>query len=187
MAIKVERVVFLSLLLDLFAFTIPLPLFPRIIEWYTVVSFGIFLEADKRLNNPQRESAHPDGFLARTLRLVSGTRSTLLRTPAKNPQKWDIVLLGEFKVKPVDDQFLNDSPGGFMGSIFSSVHWSSLYTYCESDVTTAHCSSSSHLTSAPCLTSMAERMSSSSQCWATYCLRWSGFNRQRLPLTRCQG
>ena len=51
----VERVVFLSLLLDLFgeppqpqysitnshgyaAFTIPLPLFPRIIEWYTVVS-----------------------------------------------------------------------------------------------------------------------------------------------------
>lgn len=38
MAIKVERVVFLSLLLDLLAFTIPLPLFPRIIEWYTVVS-----------------------------------------------------------------------------------------------------------------------------------------------------
>lgn len=41
MAIKVERVVFLSLLLDLFAFTIPLPLFPRIIEWYTVVSHRI--------------------------------------------------------------------------------------------------------------------------------------------------
>lgn len=53
----VERVVFLSLVLDLFgalhvykfyvqfhdthlaaAFTIPLPLFPRIIEWYTKVS-----------------------------------------------------------------------------------------------------------------------------------------------------
>lgn len=35
---KVETVVFLSLILDLFAFTIPLPLFPRLIEWYTVVS-----------------------------------------------------------------------------------------------------------------------------------------------------
>ena len=44
MAIKVERVVFLSLLLDLFAFTIPLPLFPRIIEWYTIVSCGAFVE-----------------------------------------------------------------------------------------------------------------------------------------------
>lgn len=44
MAIKVERVVFLSLLLDLFAFTIPLPLFPRIIEWYTIVSCGVFVE-----------------------------------------------------------------------------------------------------------------------------------------------
>jgi len=34
---KVETVVFLSLVLDLFAFTIPLPLFPRLIEWYTKV------------------------------------------------------------------------------------------------------------------------------------------------------
>ena len=103
MTIKVQRVVFLSLLLDLFAFTIPLPLFPRIIEWYTVVSCGIFLEADKGLKNPQRESAHPDGFLARTLRLVSGTRNLLLRTPAKNPQKWDIVLLGELNIKTMDN------------------------------------------------------------------------------------
>lgn len=35
---KVETIVFLSLILDLFAFTIPLPLFPRLIEWYTIVS-----------------------------------------------------------------------------------------------------------------------------------------------------
>lgn len=53
---KIENIVFWSLVLDLFgqsalaafwstvlltcteAFTIPLPLFPRIIEWYTVVS-----------------------------------------------------------------------------------------------------------------------------------------------------
>lgn len=34
---KVETIVFLSLILDLFAFTIPLPLFPRLIEWYTLV------------------------------------------------------------------------------------------------------------------------------------------------------
>jgi hypothetical protein len=38
MALKVETIIFLSLVLDLFAFTIPLPLFPRLIEWYTVVS-----------------------------------------------------------------------------------------------------------------------------------------------------
>ena len=95
---------FLSLLLDLFAFTIPLPLFPRVVEWHTVVNCGIFLEADKRLKNrSQRESAHPDDFLAKTLRLVSGTRNLLLRTPAKNPQKWDIVLLGELNIKTMDD------------------------------------------------------------------------------------
>lgn len=97
MSIKVERVVFLSLLLDLFAFTIPLPLFPRIIEWYTVVSSRIVVGVEVVSNNVQRESAYSDGFLARTLRLVSGTRNLLLRTPAKNPQKWDIVLLGELK------------------------------------------------------------------------------------------
>jgi hypothetical protein len=37
---RVETIVFLSLVLDLFAFTIPLPLFPRLIEWYTVVSLA---------------------------------------------------------------------------------------------------------------------------------------------------
>jgi len=35
---EVEIIVFLSLVLDLFAFTIPLPLFPRLVEWYTLVS-----------------------------------------------------------------------------------------------------------------------------------------------------
>ena len=105
MAIKVERVVFLSLLLDLFAFTIPLPLFPRIIEWYTVVSRGVFVESDELLNAIQRESVYHDGFLARTLRLVSGTRNFLLRTPAKNPQKWDIVLLGEPRIVITDDAY----------------------------------------------------------------------------------
>ncbi|OCH92926.1 MFS general substrate transporter [Obba rivulosa] len=73
---KVERVVFLSLVLDLFAFTIPLPLFPRIIEWYT-----------------KREASDPSGFLSQTLHLVSSIRG-LFYQPKSNPQRWDIVLLG---------------------------------------------------------------------------------------------
>ncbi|KAI0353590.1 MFS general substrate transporter [Trametes cingulata] len=81
---KVERVVFLSLVLDLFAFTIPLPLFPRIIEWFT-----------------KRESSDPNGFLSRTLSLVSSARA-LVYQPTSNPQRWDVVLLG-----------------GLMGSVFS--------------------------------------------------------------------
>ncbi|KAI0081707.1 MFS general substrate transporter [Panus rudis PR-1116 ss-1] len=72
----VEHIVFLSLVLDLFAFTIPLPLFPRIIEWYTL-----------------REGSNPNGFLSLTLRTVSAVRETFYK-PAGNPQKWDIVLLG---------------------------------------------------------------------------------------------
>jgi len=81
--------VFLSLLLDLFAFTIPLPLFPRIIEWYTI-----------------RESSSPGGFLSQTLHAVSQIRNFLLQSPTRNPQKWDIVLLG-----------------GFMGSVFSALQF----------------------------------------------------------------
>ncbi|KAH9482746.1 Major facilitator superfamily domain-containing protein 10 [Psilocybe cubensis] len=73
---KVETVVFLSLVLDLFAFTIPLPLFPRIIEWYTI-----------------RESSNPNGFLVRTLQFVTSIRSLLYKSGAQS-QRWDIVLLG---------------------------------------------------------------------------------------------
>ncbi|KAJ7094651.1 major facilitator superfamily domain-containing protein [Mycena belliarum] len=73
---KVETIVFLSLVLDLFAFTIPLPLFPRIIEWYTV-----------------REASDPTGFLSRTLQFVSSIRG-LLYKPSTHSRKWDIVLLG---------------------------------------------------------------------------------------------
>ncbi|KAH9943499.1 MFS general substrate transporter [Epithele typhae] len=73
---KVERVVFLSLVLDLFAFTIPLPLFPRIIEWYT-----------------KREASDPSGFLSQILSFVSSARG-LLYQPTSNPRRWDIVLLG---------------------------------------------------------------------------------------------
>ncbi|THV08432.1 MFS general substrate transporter [Dendrothele bispora CBS 962.96] len=73
---RVETIVFLSLVLDLFAFTIPLPLFPRLIEWYT-----------------KREISDPNGFLSRTLAFVSGVRS-LFYKPGPHSQKWDVVLLG---------------------------------------------------------------------------------------------
>lgn len=73
---KVERIVFLSLILDLFAFTIPLPLFPRIIEWYTV-----------------REISDPNGLLSRTLRFVSAVRGVFYK-PLQNSQRWDVVFLG---------------------------------------------------------------------------------------------
>lgn len=73
---KVERIVFLSLVLDLFAFTIPLPLFPRIIEWYTV-----------------REISDPNGLLSRTLRFVSAVRGIFYK-PLQNSQRWDVVFLG---------------------------------------------------------------------------------------------
>ncbi|KAL5527593.1 hypothetical protein ACEPAG_6394 [Sanghuangporus baumii] len=75
---KVETIVFLSLVLDLFAFTIPLPLFPRIIEWYT-----------------KREASDPNGFLSRTLAFVSAFRSLFIKS-AKGSKKWDVVLLGGF-------------------------------------------------------------------------------------------
>ncbi|EIN10419.1 MFS DHA1 sub-family [Punctularia strigosozonata HHB-11173 SS5] len=85
---RVETIVFLSLVLDLFAFTIPLPLFPRIIEWYT-----------------KRESSIHNGFLSRTLQLVSGVRGVFYAS-SKNSERWDIVLLG-----------------GLMGSVFSTLQF----------------------------------------------------------------
>ncbi|KDQ64611.1 hypothetical protein JAAARDRAFT_117985 [Jaapia argillacea MUCL 33604] len=85
---KVETVVFLSLILDLFAFTIPLPLFPRLIEWYT-----------------KRETSDANGFLSRTLWLVSSVRGIFYKS-ARNSEKWDVVLLG-----------------GLMGSAFSTLQF----------------------------------------------------------------
>ncbi|KAF9464450.1 MFS, DHA1 sub-family [Collybia nuda] len=73
---KVETIVFLSLVLDLFAFTIPLPLFPRLIEWYTL-----------------RETSDPSGFLSRTLQFVSYVRG-LFYDPGSHSRRWDVVLLG---------------------------------------------------------------------------------------------
>ncbi|KZT20414.1 MFS general substrate transporter [Neolentinus lepideus HHB14362 ss-1] len=117
----VGTVVFVSLVLDLFAFTIPLPLFPRIIEWYT-----------------KRESNDPNGFLSKSLAAVSAIRS-LFYTSTHNSQKWDIVLLGglmgsvfsalQFLVSPHIGS-LSDTYGRkpvllftMIGNILSAVVW----------------------------------------------------------------
>ncbi|EJD53739.1 MFS, DHA1 sub-family [Auricularia subglabra TFB-10046 SS5] len=74
----IESIVFVSLVLDLFAFTIPLPLFPRIIDWYR-----------------QREASDPNGFLSRTLWTVQTLRSYLYKPPpGRENSRWDVVLLG---------------------------------------------------------------------------------------------
>ncbi|KAF9508276.1 hypothetical protein BS47DRAFT_242333 [Hydnum rufescens UP504] len=74
----VERVVFFALVLDLLAFTIPLPLFPRIIKWYT-----------------GRESATPHGFLPRTLSAVGYLRGQFRSDLDEDvKRRWDVVLLG---------------------------------------------------------------------------------------------
>ncbi|KAF8318207.1 MFS DHA1 sub-family [Clavulina sp. PMI_390] len=76
----VQRVVFLALILDLLAFTIPLPLFPRIIEWYT-----------------GREAHDPTGLLNQTLNVVRTVRGWFLSGDSVTDsarKRWDIVLLG---------------------------------------------------------------------------------------------
>ncbi|WVQ93437.1 hypothetical protein IAU59_000511 [Kwoniella sp. CBS 9459] len=98
---RVVKTVFFALVLDLLAFTIPLPLFPRMIAWYRTV--------DSLLPPGQRERS----LLNRLLSSARYFRSTLLSFAVdKNgsfAQKeygahgnWDIVLLG-----------------GAMGSLFS--------------------------------------------------------------------
>jgi hypothetical protein len=95
----VVRTVFLALVLDLLAFTMPLPLFPRLIAWY--------LERET-LQSPL-QGLQGTTLLARLLKAShawrsyllswSGATTTLAKASAKN---WDVVLLG-----------------GAMGSLFS--------------------------------------------------------------------
>ncbi|RDB22559.1 Major facilitator superfamily domain-containing protein 10 [Hypsizygus marmoreus] len=118
---RVELIVFLSLVLDLFAFTIPLPLFPRLIEWYTL-----------------REISNPRGFLSRTLQFVSLVRGFFYE-PGAHSQRWDVVLLGglmgsvfstlQFLVSPKIGS-LSDKYGRkrvllitMIGNILSAVVW----------------------------------------------------------------
>ncbi|GAA5985346.1 hypothetical protein JCM10908_006939 [Rhodotorula pacifica] len=80
---RAVRVVFVALLVDLLAFTMPLPLFPRIIEGFV-----------------EQEARHPFGsptLLSRTLDAVRSIRAYLfsfssLRTVTDS--RWDLTLLG---------------------------------------------------------------------------------------------
>nr|XP_031862912.1 uncharacterized protein CI109_001386 [Kwoniella shandongensis]KAA5529984.1 hypothetical protein CI109_001386 [Kwoniella shandongensis] len=90
---QVVKTVFIALVLDLLAFTIPLPLFPRLTAWYLV-----------------RDSS-PSSLLSRLLALSHSWRSTLLSLSSHtdaatklldDKKNWDVVLLG-----------------GAMGSLFS--------------------------------------------------------------------
>ncbi|CAE6469435.1 unnamed protein product [Rhizoctonia solani] len=69
----IQKIVVLALILDLFAFTIPLPLFPRLIDWYT-----------------RKES--DSALLAILLRRINRLRQTV--APHAVQRKWDVVLLG---------------------------------------------------------------------------------------------
>ncbi|WWC87903.1 uncharacterized protein L201_002803 [Kwoniella dendrophila CBS 6074] len=88
----IVKIVFLALVLDLLAFTIPLPLFPRLTAWY--------LQLD----------SSPDSLLSKLLWISRKWRSTLISfsSPSstinldEGKKEWDIVLLG-----------------GAMGSLFS--------------------------------------------------------------------
>ncbi|CAE6412415.1 unnamed protein product [Rhizoctonia solani] len=114
----IQKVVVLALILDLFAFTIPLPLFPRLIDWYT-----------------RKES---DGaLLAVILRRINRLRQKV--APHAVQRKWDVVLLGglmgslfsslQFFISPYIGS-LSDKYGrkrvllvSMIGNILSAIVW----------------------------------------------------------------
>ncbi|KAG6911196.1 hypothetical protein DXG01_003063 [Tephrocybe rancida] len=64
---RVETIVFLSLVLDLFAFTIPLPLFPRLIEWVSVTDITVRLIRPEPFLQVERSFAEMGRSSVRTL------------------------------------------------------------------------------------------------------------------------
>ncbi|KAG8776707.1 hypothetical protein FRC12_000773 [Ceratobasidium sp. 428] len=114
----IQRVVVFALIIDLFAFTIPLPLFPRLIDWYT-----------------RRESN--DALLTTILRRISQLRGRV--APQATQRKWDVVLLGglmgslfsslQFFISPYIGS-LSDKYGrkrvllvSMLGNILSAIVW----------------------------------------------------------------
>ncbi|KAH8552543.1 MFS, DHA1 sub-family [Umbelopsis sp. PMI_123] len=80
MVSKVERVVFVALLLDILAFTIILPLFPRLLEFYRL-----------------QDSGNETTLLGRFLSVVHQCKSFMSsnRAPSNSlNDRWDLVLLG---------------------------------------------------------------------------------------------
>ncbi|WVQ79092.1 hypothetical protein IAT38_001186 [Cryptococcus sp. DSM 104549] len=111
----VVTTVFLALVLDLLAFTIPLPLFPRLIAWYM-----------------SKETA-PDALINRLLSLCHAIRTGILNTepaisrwtaayPAlQKPLEW-LLLGGSKSIAGVTESHKNWDVvllGGLMGSLFS--------------------------------------------------------------------
>lgn len=98
--------VFIALVLDLLAFTIPLPLFPRLIAWYL-----------------HRESHSPDTLLSRSLHLTHSWRARLLfisdqstGNGSRHEKRWLRSVGGEGDGNRNWDVVLL---GGAMGSLFS--------------------------------------------------------------------
>ncbi|WVF65796.1 hypothetical protein IAT40_000533 [Kwoniella sp. CBS 6097] len=100
---SVVKTVFIALVLDLLAFTIPLPLFPRMIAWYRTV--------DSLLPSPQREQSLLNRLLSsaryfrstlKSIAIDNGTGGSFVEKEYSAHGNWDIVLLG-----------------GAMGSLFS--------------------------------------------------------------------
>jgi hypothetical protein len=81
-------------------FTLPLPLFPRIIQFYTKVRRSAVPNIRRltELDALQKEASDPNGLLSTTLRSVSSVRGFLL-SHQQNSEKWDIVLLGELTAR----------------------------------------------------------------------------------------
>lgn len=99
----VVRIIFLALLLDLLAFTIPLPLFPRLIDGFVrseAESHSTFAGSLERLS-PSADASTPNStLLSHTLHFVRTLRQTLFSysslgalTPEANA-RWDLTLLG---------------------------------------------------------------------------------------------
>ncbi|CAE6360327.1 unnamed protein product [Rhizoctonia solani] len=114
----IQKVIVFALILDLFAFTIPLPLFPRLIDWYT-----------------RKES--DSALLAVILRRINRFRQKV--APHAVQRKWDVVLLGglmgslfsslQFFISPYIGS-LSDKYGrkrvllvSMIGNILSAIVW----------------------------------------------------------------
>lgn len=83
----------------------PLPLFPRLIEWYTV-----------------REAGNSSGLLSRTLAAISYFRTRLVGEPPEDiKRRWDVVLLGvgPSSICGISTETDLDVVKGAMGSLFS--------------------------------------------------------------------
>lgn len=91
---SIVTTVFIALVLDLLAFTIPLPLFPRLIEWY--------LSKDTSSDSLISRSLAFCSSIRAPIHALRPTSAALSSKAGGGSKNWDVVLLG-----------------GMMGSLFS--------------------------------------------------------------------